>query len=187
MSILDRILTAINSGLASLQASADETLAAVQACDHKLDQILQILLEPVAPAGTTLTITLEDDMTTAKKAVKKAVLNIQLLDTGKALVTVGFVDSLGETATAAPGATISTSFTSSDPGVTVIGRGDGLTADVALVSPAPNPLPTGVVITSVTTVTNADASVLGPFTATGAPIDVIAGGPAGTTMVEAPE
>lgn len=192
VSILDYIVQRISQGFASTGRQISDLRKAVRVSDAKLDQILAILAGPVDtdPAATVLNLSIEENMkpiTRKTTASAGTSLDLQMLDTGKALASISFVDSLQEPTNVAAGATVASTFSSSDAGVIVTDRGDGLNADISLVAPAPVPLPTGVVITAVTTVTNLDGSVLGPFTATGNPIDVIAGGPAGIMMVETAE
>ena len=195
-SILDRIVGAIDAGVSLLtrrhshtdklihsllilgQANGRKLDLLQQSTTSKLDQILSILLEPAAIAGTVLLFEGESMTPSA---------DFTFTDDGKALLTVSFVDSIKEPTSPVSGATISTAWTSSDSNVTVTDRGDGLNADVALITPAPTSLPTDVTITAVTTVTNPDGTVLGPFTSTSQPIDVIAGPIAGTVLVVAAE
>jgi len=108
-------------------------------------------------------------------------VDFSLLDNGTATGTISFVDAVGEPTSPAAGATVSTTATSSDPGVTVSVDATGLVLAIAPANPLPNPLPTGVVITAAITITNTDGTVLN-FTATSTPIDVIAGGPAGASI-----
>lgn len=118
---------------------------------------------------------------TAKRAVRSA-LDFQLLDNGTAVATVSFVDTLGEPTTLSSVSTATTAFTSSDPEVSVTANPDGLTAVIAAVVSPGQPLSTGVTITAVTTITNSDGSTApGPFTSTDQ-VDVVAGGPAGTSI-----
>jgi hypothetical protein len=136
------------------------------------------LLTPAPVAG--IQITIED--TDVKQKVKTSGVDFQLLDSGKALATVGFVDAAGLPTTPQSGASIATVWTSSDPGAVVVGRTDGLNADV---SPAVPPvLVTGAVISASTTITNPDGTTIGPLAASGNPIDVVAGGPAGMSIAE---
>jgi len=144
-----------------------------------------VLYEPGPPVAAVLTVRTIGDETMQNK-VLKAAQDLQLLDNGSAVATITFVDSVGEPTTAQAGATIVTVWTSSDPGVAVTGRADGLNADVKPTITDPNAaLPTGVTLSASTTITNLDGTVLGPFTSTGDPIDVVAGGPAGTKITEA--
>ena len=117
--------------------------------------------------------------------VKGAAIDFQILDNGTATATLSFVDTLNEPAILPQGATVATSWTSSDPQIAVAGNADGMGAVLTSVVNPGDPLKTGIVITGVTTVTLADGTTtLGPFTASGDPIDVIAGGPAGTQIAE---
>ena len=162
--------------------------AAQQAQLDSITQTLQLILSAVAgpatPAGVVITLTEGALKNMAKKAAGAAV-DFQILDNGTATATLSFVDSLGEPTTIQSGATVSTTWTSSDPEISATGSADGLSAALAAVVASGAPLSTGVVITAVTTVTNPDGSTVGPFTATGDPIDVIAGGPAGVQIAEA--
>ena len=169
---------------------ATQILANQTAQQAQLDlitQTLQLIFNAVAgpatPVGVVIAFT-EGVKLMAKKAVGAAV-DFTILDNGTATATLSFVDALSEPTVLQIGATVSTAWTSSDPEIGVVGSADGMSAALnAIVSPGA-PLSKGVVITAVVTVTNADASVLGPFTATGDPIDVIAGGPAGVQIAEA--
>jgi hypothetical protein len=120
-----------------------------------------------------------------KQKVKTSGVDFTLLDSGKALATIIFVDAAGLPTTPQTGAMIATVWTSSDPSVVVVGRTDGLNADV---SPATPPvLVTGAVVSASTTIINPDGTTIGPLAASGNPIDVIAGGPAGMSIAETPE
>ena len=144
-----------------------------------------VLYEPGPPVAAVLTVRTIGDETMQNK-VLKAAQDLQLLDSGSAVATITFVNSVGEPTTAAAGATVATVWNSSDPGVAVTGRADGLNADVKPTITDPNAaLPTGVTLSASTTITNLDGTVLGPFTSTGDPIDVVAGGPPGTKITEA--
>jgi len=137
------------------------------------------LLTPAPVAGIQITI---EEETSMKQKVRTSGVDFQLLDSGKALATISFVDAGGLPTTVQTGATIATVWTSSDPGVVVVGRADGLNADV---SPATPPvLVTGAVVSASTTITNTDGSIIGPLAAQGNPIDVVAGGPAGMSIAE---
>jgi hypothetical protein len=120
-----------------------------------------------------------------KQKVKTVGLDFTLLDSGKALATISFVDAAGLPTTSQAGASIATVWNSNNSGVVVVGRADGLNADV---SPATPPvLVSGAVITAGTTITNPDGTIIGPLPASGNPIDVVAGGPAGMSIAETPE
>jgi hypothetical protein len=170
MSILDRILSDVDSTRAIAESNA-----------AKLDQILAILNEdPITGASITLT---EGAKMLAKKASKAAAIgDFQLLDNGTATATISFVDSVGEPTAPVAGATVATNVTSSDPGIVVALDSTGLIITVSPASPLPTPLPTGVTITAVPTISNPDGSTLGPFTAVSQPIDLVAGGPAGASI-----
>jgi len=176
--------------VAALSAKADqiianeETLAAGQnEVLSRCAKIIDILTVPQTAEVAGIRITIEDENMAAK--VRASGVDFQLLDSGKALATIGFVDAAGLSTTVATGATVATSWTSSDPGVVVVGRVDGLNADV---SPATPPvLVTGAVVSASTTITNTDGTTIGPLTANGDPIDVVAGGPAGMSIAESAE
>ena len=177
MSILDRILSDIDSTRAIAESNA-----------AKLDQILAILNEqpsdPIAGAQITLT---EGAAMPAKAHAKAAVIgDFQLLDNGTATGTISFVDSVGEPTSPMAGATVGTNVTSSDPGIVPSLDSTGLIVTLAPASPIPNPLPTGVVVTCVVTITNpagTTPATVGPFTVATQPVDLVAGGPAGASIV----
>ena len=166
-SILDRILARVNAALDAVQADSD-----------KLDQILAILEEPAPIAAAEITL---QGASMAKKAMK-ATVDFKELDNGSATGTISFVDSVGEPTSLAANATCATTATSSDPGLTVVVDSTGLILTITPTVPLASPLPVGVVVSTSTTITNADGSVLGPFAASSQPIDVIAGGPAGASI-----
>jgi hypothetical protein len=161
-------------------AALDGLSKALQEVQSQLGQIIQILT-PAQVAGTRITIENGDNMASKAKA-SAAGMDFQLLDSGKAVATISFIDAAGLPTTAQVGATIDSAWTSSDPAVVVTGRSDGLNADLA--PSVPPVLATGVIVTATTTITNSDGSTLGPFTATGDPIDVVVGGPAGMKIAE---
>lgn len=183
MSMLDRILAAVNKLQADLGIITLTLLAQgdqLQVNSQKLDRILSILLEPAPIAGAV--ITLGGPMGSSKKAPLKASVDFQLADNGTATGTISFVDSVGEPTSPVSGATVATSPTSSDPGITVSVDSTGLILTIAPASPLPTPLPTDVIITASITITNPDGSTVGPFTATSQGIDLVAGGPAGASI-----
>ena len=186
MSMLDRILAAIVNGFAQ-QHSQIDAIANRQVSDSaKLDQILAILNEEPATnviVGASITLS-EGAQMIAKKASRAAVIgDFQLLDNGTATGTISFVDSVGEPTVPVAGATVATNVTSSDPGIVPSLDTTGLIVTLTPASPIPVPLPVGVVVTCVVTITNPDASVLGPFTVATQPVDLVAGGPAGASIV----
>lgn len=158
------------------------TLAKQQA---QLDRIEAAVSTEPAPAGVVITLT--EGMKTAMKAkLAKASLDFTLLDNGTGTATLSFVDSLQEPTVAPAGSTVTSSFSSSSPQVSVTGAADGMSAALAAVVNPGDPLQTGIIVSVSTTITLADGTtVLGPFAAQGAPIDIIAGGPAGVQLVEA--
>jgi hypothetical protein len=174
VSILDRILTATNNGFAALATQRDLDSA-------RLDQILAILNEPDPIAGAD--IHFEENMSKLHHS-SKGKLKFVLNDNGTATGTISFVDAAGAATTPAAGATIATTVTSSDPGVTASVDATGLIVSVAPASPLPSPLPLGVVISASVTITNTDGTVLGPFPCDDSkdPLNVTAGGPAGATI-----
>lgn len=189
MSILDRILNAIGVGfawqtqaLAMQQREIEEISQVVKSNGAKLDQIIGYLTEPAPITGATLTFE-ETDMSKLhhnSKGKMKFVLN----DNGTATGTIAFTDSVDVPTTPAAGASVSTTVTSSDPGVTVSVDATGLVVTATPVTPIPTPIPTGVVVTAVITITNADGTVIGPLTCDNSadPLNVTAGGPAGATI-----
>lgn len=187
MSILDRILNAISAGfawqaqaIAEQQRELEEISQVVKSNAGKLDQIIGYLTEPAPIAGAEL-IFKENDMSKLHKGKMKFVLN----DNGSATGTISFTDSVGVPTAPAAGASVSTTVTSSDPGVTVAVDATGLIVTATPVTPIPSPIPTGVIVTAVVTVTNADGTVLGPFTCDDSadPLNVTATGPAGASIV----
>lgn len=172
---MDRILSAINDGFAAIAAQRDLDGA-------KLDQILAILNEPASIDGAEINFK-ETNMSKLHHTAKGK-LKFVLNDNGTATGTISFVDAAGAATTPAAGATIATTVTSSDPGVTASVDATGLIVTAAPASPLPSPLPQGVVITASVTVTNTDATVLGPFSCDDSadPLNVTAGGPAGATI-----
>lgn len=174
MSILDRIYGAIVLAVTEIEAIS----AAVKTNSAKLDQILSILNEPAPVDGAKITF---EEGKMALKHNAKGKMKFVLNDNGTATGTITFTDAAGAATTPATGATVSTTVTSSDPGVTASVDSTGLIVTAAPASPLPNPLPTGVVISASVTITNADGTVLGPFTCDDSadPLNVTAGGPAG--------
>lgn len=183
VNVLDRIIADIAALRADQDASAAKSQATAQSCSDKLDQILAILTEPAPVDGAEITFK-ENDMSKLHHT-SKGKLKFVLNDNGSATGTISFVDSVGAVTTPAVGATISTTATSSDPGVTTSVDATGLLVTATPASPLPNPLPQGVVISASVTITNPDATVLGPFTCDNSadPLNVTAGGPAGAHIV----
>lgn len=149
-------------------------------------QILaQVALPPPVSATMTLTVNPSSQITTTANPkgeilimpanAVSAALDLPLPDSGSGVATLIFVDSVGLPA-ALPAGTIPI-WSSSDPAIVVTPDADGLSAQFGPSSPPV--LATGVVITAVTTLP--DGTVI---TATGQPIDVVAGGPAGAQMKE---
>ena len=158
------------------------TLAKQQA---QLDRIEAAVTTDATPAGVVIELT-EGIKNTMKAKLAKASLDFTLLDNGTGTATLSFIDSLQEPTVAPPGSTVASQFTSSSPQVSVTGAADGMSAALAAVVNPGDPLQTGIIVSVSTTITLADGTtVLGPFTANGAPIDIIAGGPAGVQLVEA--
>ena len=111
----------------------------------------------------------------------KAKLDFVLSDAGTATGTIYFVDSVGEPTVPQTGATVGTNPTSSDPGVVVSVDSTGLILTISPASPLPNPLPVGVVISATIVITNPDSTTI-TLSAASAPVDVVAGGPAGASI-----
>jgi len=175
LSILDRIYEAIVTAVEDIK----QISSAVQINSGKLDQILSILNEPAPPVGAAIKFK-ENEMTKLQhnsKSKMKFVLN----DNGTATGTITFVDASGAPTQTVVGATVATTATSSDPGVTVSVDPTGLIVTAAPASPLPLPLPQGVVISFSITITNPDGSTIGPLTCDNSadPLNVTAGGPAG--------
>jgi hypothetical protein len=178
---LDRIFSAILANTLANTAGLKAISATVQLNGTKLDQILSILNEPSPIGGAE--ITFKDKMsklTHSARGKMKFVLN----DNGSATGTITLVDSVGVPTSPVSGATIATTATSSDPGVTVSVDSTGLIVTAAPAQPLPSPLPQGVVITASITITNPDSIVLGPFTCDDSadPLNVTAGGPSGAKI-----
>jgi len=182
VSILTRIEAAIDKGFAQQKAASDALAATVQLQSSQLAQILEILNEPDPISGAEIKFK-ENNMTKLQHS-SHGKLKFKLNDSGTATGTISFFDSVGAPTTPAAGATIATTVTSSDPGVTVSVDATGLIVTAAPASPLPSPLPQGVVVSFTTNVTNTDGSVLGPFTGDNSadPLNVTAGGPAGATI-----
>lgn len=176
------ILDGIYAGIAALLRGQAKLAAAVQSDSDKLDQILKILTAepPIAAAEIQFEETEMAKVSHGSKGRLKFVLN----DNGTATGTISFVDAVGAPTQPAAGATIATTVSSSDPGVTVSVDATGLIVTAAPATPLPSPLPQGVIVTASVTITNTDASVLGPFTCSNSadPLNVTAGGPAGATI-----
>lgn len=169
--------------IAEQQRELEEISQVVKTNAGKLDQIIGYLTEPAPIAGAELTFK-ENDMSklhSTSKGKMKFVLN----DNGSATGTISFSDSVGVPTAPAAGASVSTTVTSSDAGVTVAVDATGLIVTATPVIPIPSPIPTGVIVTAVVTVTNADGTVLGPFTCDDSadPLNVTATGPAGASIV----
>jgi len=175
------MLSAIYNGFAAQKTASDALAAAVQANSEKLDQVLAILNAPDPIAGAD--ITFEENMSKLHHS-SKGKLKFVLNDSGTATGTISFVDAAGAPTAPATGATVATTVTSSDPGVTASVDATGLIVTAAPASPLPSPLPQGVVITASVTITNTDGSVLGPFSCSDSadPLNVTAGGPAGASI-----
>ena len=178
---MSRIFAAIQSGFAAQKSDSDALAAAVQLQSSQLAQILAILTEPDPIAGADLTF--EGNMSKLHHT-SKGKLKFVLNDNGTATGTISFVDAAGAHTAPAAGATIATTVTSSDPGVTATVDATGLIVTVAPASPLPDPLPQGVVISASVTITDTDGTVLGPFSCDDSkdPLNVTAGGPAGATI-----
>ncbi len=188
VNVLDRIIADIAALRADQDASAAKSQATAQSCSDKLDQILAILTEPAPVDGAEITFAKEqNDMGKALHHGARGKMKFVLNDNGTATGTISFIDSVGAPTAPVAGATISTTATSSDPGVTTSVDATGLLVTAAPASPLPNPLPQGVVISASVTITNPDATVLGPFTCDNSadPLNVTAGGPAGAHIVYA--
>lgn len=119
--------------------------------------------------------------TLTHKSNAKAKLDFVLVDNGTATGTISFVDSAGEATVPQTGATIDTNPASSDPGVVVSVDSTGLILTITPATPLPTPLPVGVTITATVLITNTDGTII-TLTATSAPLDVVAGGPAGASI-----
>lgn len=114
--------------------------------------------------------------------VAKAAVDLQMLDNGTATATISFVDAAGLATIPVTGATVATTATMSSPAIVATVGPTGLT--VGLAPSVPPQLVTGVVLTVSVTITNPDNTVLGPFTGTGNPIDVVGSTIAGISLVE---
>jgi hypothetical protein len=112
-----------------------------------------------------------------------AVVDLQMLDSGTAKATISFVDAAGLATVPVTGATVATTATMSNPAIVATVDPTGLVVNLA--PSVPPVLATGVVLTVSVTITNPDATVLGPFTGTGNPIDVVGSAIAGVSLVEA--
>ena len=154
-----------------------------QSNSAKLDQILDILKGPPI-AGAEVGAWQEKTTMQKTRVLKAAVGDFQLQDNGTATAPIGFVDSVGEPAVLQSGATVSTSLTSSDPNLTPTVDSTGLiiTVTPSLATPLPALPILDITITATVTVTNPDASTIGPFTAVSDGIDLVAGGPAGAQI-----
>jgi hypothetical protein len=114
--------------------------------------------------------------------VVRASLDLPLPDSGTGTATLSFVDAAGLSGAVLPPGS-ATVWTSSDPTViSVAGNADNVTAAFGPATPVK--LGTGIVISSATTLPAVGAAAPVVISASGQPIDVIAGGPAGAQMVE---
>jgi hypothetical protein len=172
MNILLLIYTAIVNGFAVLKSQ-------IESANAKLDQILAILNESPDSTLSGISITLTEGAPNMsahahKLAVKAAITDFTINDDGTATGTISFIDKVGAQTGPPVGATVATNATSSDPGIVPSLDSTGLIVTLTPLNPAPTPLPTGVTVTAVTTVTNPDGTVQGPFTAVTVPIDLVA-------------
>lgn len=176
------ILDAIYGGVTALFRGQEKLAKAVQSNSDKLDQIIKILTEEPPIAGAEINFE-ESEMKPLHHSAKGK-LKFVLNDNGTATGTISFLDSVGVPTAPAAGATVATTATSSDPGVTASVDATGLIVTAAPASPLPSPLPQGVVISCSVSITNTDGSVLGPFTCDDSadPLNVTAGGPAGASI-----
>ena len=136
-----------DSELAATVHASDEKLDhKLDQIDQKLDQIHTILTEP--PPIADADITFEENTTMTKLAAgHKGKLKFVLNTNGTATGTISFTDTTGTPTQAAPGATIATTLTSSNPAaVTATVDATGLIVTATPVMPVPMPIPTGVII-----------------------------------------
>jgi hypothetical protein len=173
MSILDRILLDI-----------EEVKQQLAADTQKLNQILNILLEPAPIAGAAITLQEGANMAVKKAAAKAAVADFQLLDNGTATGTISFVDAAGEPTTPQAGATVTTTLAVSDPDLsaTIDTTGLVITIGVTLVTPLPTLPILDITVTATINIANPDGTTVGPLTAVSQGIDLVAGGPAGASI-----
>jgi hypothetical protein len=191
MSILDRIYAAVTDAWAQIaatltgqQGQITALQTAVDQANAKLDQIINILLEPAPIAGAAITLIEGANMAAKKLAVKAAVGDFQLLDNGTATGTISFVDAVGEPTSPQAGATVTTTLVSSDPDLTATIDSTGLVISIAvsLVTPLPTLPITDITVTATINITNPDGTTVGPLTAASQGIDLVAGGPAGASI-----
>jgi hypothetical protein len=173
----EAILKAIND--VSIVMVANQQIANAILANEK--QILSLLTPPPV-AGIIITFEGEDMVT-------RATLDIQIPDDGSRTVTanLGFVDKVGAATQPVPNATVATAATMSDPSLvaSVDATGTVITISVVPFTTPPATLPTGVILSVSTTITNPDNTVLGPFSAAGSvAMDVVAGPVAGTFVIK---
>lgn len=169
---------ALQNSVNDLRTDVDEGFGIL---NDKLDKIIGYLIPP-PPVKFIVSITSNQPLTKEQQMakVRKATVDFQLLDNGTATLTATPVDSVGipTTLPAGSGAGV---WTSSNPGLVVTVNPNDASGLTATVAPAQPPaLLTGAVCTisvllpdGVTTITgNSD------------PIDIIAGGATGFTVVE---
>jgi hypothetical protein len=162
--------------LVRLDRKLDEILANQARIISNEQRILELLGRslPVA-AKMTLTVNPKGETPNMEEKAVKATLDLQLPDSGTGTAALTFTDAAGLPATLPTG--IVPVWSSSNPAIVLTPSADGTSCQFGPATPPV--LATGVVITAVTTL--ASGTVI---TATGNPIDVIGGGPAGVTMAE---
>jgi len=169
-----------NAELAQSLTLLSQALATLNQVLANTEKII-VQLTPPPPAAAILTLTLNGEINMAKTTLATT-LDLQLPDSGSGTATLSFVDAAGLPAVVPTTSTVATTWTSSSPAVVV--TPSTINPLVAAFAPSTPPqLATGIVITAAVTITDPTLPTIN-LTATGEPIDVIAGGIAGVQMVE---
>ncbi len=175
--------------LAVLQTLVSKAEESIQIQRESLEVQKQILKEvgPRPPVAMTITISanpnpnlgVEENM-----ARLKGKLKITFNSDGSATATLGFVDDTGMVTSLPSGATFAAPWVSSDPGLVATPSTDQLSAKLTVAPGQKTPVSGATVAAGPGQVTNADGSAGATLPAvTSETVNIVAGGPAGMTIV----
>jgi hypothetical protein len=172
LGLLGQVQQDLNLRVGQVESSLATALA-------KLGQII-LALAPPSPAAAIMNISI-GGINMAGKTFK-ATLDLQLPDQGSGTATLTFVDAAGLPATIPPTSTATTTWSSSNPAIVVTPNATNPLM-AAFAPSVPPVLATAVVLTAAVSITDPTLPAIS-LTATGQPIDVVSGGPAGVQMTE---
>ncbi len=183
--LIERLFQQLMAVMQTIVSKLEENIS-IQRNILDVDRQILKLIGPRPPVAMTITVKANQDPNlTGEENMAKAVrgkMKLTFNTDGSATATLGFVDDMGVSTSLPAGATFAAPWVSSDPGLTVTPSADQQSAKLGFVGKT---AVTGATVTAGPgQITNPDGSAGATLPAvTSEAVNIVAGGPAGMTIV----